>query len=88
MKAIGFFTRAIVIELLAIGAIVWFAAGGTSGFENVSPGKLSGPEATRASVAKMDRPTFVQTKLERVASELRSAANQFVDETLAAWFGK
>lgn len=88
MKAIGFTTRALVIEALAVGAIIWFAGGEIPGFENAARGNLSHSEAVEVSATSVDRPALVQSKLERFASALRSAANQFVDETLATCFDK
>lgn len=88
MKVIGCMTRALVIEALAVGAIMWFAAGGPPRFETASRDNLERTEAAQAGVTKVDRSALVQSKLERVALALRSEANQLVDEALATWFGK
>jgi hypothetical protein len=87
MRAFGFISRALVVEAVAVGAIIWVAAGGAM-FEDASRGESATIKVAQSSGETDDRSSFVQSKLERVASQLRSGANQLVDEALATWFGK
>ena len=88
MRAFGFIARALVIEVIAVGAIIWFADGRLTAFEAAAPGEPSTVQVAQSNSTAKDRTSYVRSKLERLASELRTGANQLVDETLATWFGK
>lgn len=90
MRTFGLFTQALLIEVIAVGAIVWFVAGGLPNWELDSR-----PAQTTRLIGAGDsdspatgRPAFVRSKLSRVALDLRASANQLIDEALATWFNK
>jgi len=88
MRAFGCIARALVIEAIAVGALIWFADGRLPVFEGATRAEPSTVKIAQSNSTTKDRTFHVRKKLERVASELRTGANQLVDETLATWFGK
>lgn len=88
MKSLGFVTRALAIELIAVGGIAWFASGNLS-LWNKPAATADRPLVQIAkSGSSQQRKEFVRSRLERFSSQLRSGANQLVDEALATWFDK
>lgn len=88
MKALGFVTRALVIELIAIGSIVWFATSEFRARDQVMYSEPSVVQVAGSDAPRVTRKAYVASRLEGVAARLRTTANQFVDETLATWFDK
>lgn len=87
MKALGLATRALAIELIALGGILWLAAGLPTA-EQATRVHDSVVRLSRATSAGMDRESYVEKTFERIAVQVRSTANQLVDEALATWFNK